>query len=39
MKLKYLVRMMIFFTQKIEKIWNEGGEEIEVAPHAKKLSE
>ena len=26
-----------FFTQKIEKMWDEDGEEIEVAPHAKQI--
>ncbi|MEA2103356.1 MAG: U32 family peptidase C-terminal domain-containing protein, partial [Candidatus Cloacimonadota bacterium] len=26
-----------FFTQKIEKMWNEEGEEIEAAPHAKQI--
>jgi len=26
-----------FFTQKIEKMWNEEGEEIEVAPHARQI--
>ena len=26
-----------FFTQKIEKMWDEEGEEIEAAPHAKKI--
>ena len=26
-----------FFTQKIEKMWDEEGEEIEVAPHAKQI--
>jgi putative protease len=26
-----------FFTQKIEKMWNEDGEEIEVAPHAMQI--
>jgi len=26
-----------FFTQKIEKMWNEEGEEIEVAPHAMQI--
>ncbi|GAI85126.1 unnamed protein product, partial [marine sediment metagenome] len=26
-----------FFTQKIEKMWDEEGEEIKVAPHAKQI--
>lgn len=26
-----------FFTQKIEKMWDEEGEEIEAAPHAKQI--
>ena len=26
-----------FFTQKIEKMWDKEGEEIEIAPHAKQI--
>jgi len=26
-----------FFTQKIERMWDEEGEEIEAAPHAKQI--